>query len=166
MNTIPTDLPSAELNLLAGLDSRGEPIFEKVFAAVEKTDEQFRLLHSPMFVRGVAKGDLIEPLKNRRGEFKVLERSGVLAIRVLAKSGLDRIEQNLTPEMEKLGGAKDIQQTRALVYSIHFAVGFQTLETLFDRFVDGQSSIWQYGNVYDPQTGEALHWWDDLIKIS
>lgn len=166
MNTIPTDLPSAELNLLAGLDSRGEPVFEKVFTAVEKTDEHFRLLHSPMFVRGVAKGDLIEPMKNRRGEFNVIERSGVLAIRVLAKAGLDRIEQNLTPEMEKLGGAKDIQQARGLVYSIHFAVGFHTLEKLFDQYVDGQNSVWQYGNVYDPKTGEPLNWWDDLLKIS
>ena len=74
------------------------------------------------------------------------------------------MEQNLTSNLEKLGGSLDLQTERALVYSIHVSIGFQTIEKLFnDACGDNPDTVWYYGNVYDPEDGiTPLEWWLDF----
>lgn len=158
-----SDTSSVELPLLAGVHPNGQPVIERI--AAEPLDAQrFRLLRSPLFVSGAAAGDEIQILARQPGQFRVLQRSGQLAIRVLCRDDIAAISERLTPEVELLGGRLDTETPRALVYSIHVGVGFSEIEALFDRIV-GQSADrrWQYGNVYD-DSGEPLDWWQSLLS--
>jgi hypothetical protein len=153
------------LDLLAGSFPDGRPVLEKVRALAAPAGNRYRLLQSPLFVTGVACGDLIEPLINNPGRFRVHERSGQLAVRVLRRDGVAELEQELTPALEKLDGELDVQSERALVYSIHVAVGFSEIEQVLDRVItSADNATWSYGNVYDPETGEPLDWWESLLN--
>jgi len=159
------EIAESVLDLLAGSFPDGRPVLEKVRALAAPEGNRYRLLQSPLFVTGVACGDLIEPLNNNPGRFRVHERSGQLAVRVLRREGVAELEQELTPALEKLDGQLDVQSERALVYSIHVAVGFGEIEQVLDRamaMTDG--ATWSYGNVYHPETGEPLDWWESLLN--
>ncbi len=163
-----------ELNLLAGMHPSGQPVLEKVRALAQRGSDNaaptFRLLQSPLFTPGVACGDLIEMLSNNPGRFRVRERSGQLAVRVLCRENIEALAEELTPAVEKLDGTLDVQTPRALVYSIHVLVGFAEIERVLDEVVESinamqpNSAQWSYGNVYDPQTGEPLAWWEALLN--
>lgn len=153
------------IDLLAGMHPNGQPVLEKVRALVEPEGTKFRLLQSPLFVTGAACGDVIELLKNSPGRFRVCERSGQLAVRVLCRDGVAVLEEELTPAVEKLDGQLDVKSERALVYSIHVAVGFREIEQVFDaHMAAGKNANWSFGNVYDPQNGEPLLWWESLLN--
>lgn len=159
------ELQPIELDLLAGIHPNGQPVLEKVRAFALPRDNCFQLLQSPLFATGVASGDQIEMLNNNPGRFRVHQRSGQLAVRVLSREHIDAIAPELTPAVEKLGGQLDVQSPRALVYSIHVAVGFTEIETVFNRCVGISSDgLWSYGNVYDTATGEPLGWWESLLN--
>lgn len=152
------------LDLLAGTHPNGQPVLEKVRALAEG-QSTFRLLQSPLFVTGVACGDQIEMLNNNPGRFRVRERSGQLALRVFCRGGVAQLEAELTPAIEMLDGELDVQSGRALVYSIHVAVGFSEIEQVLDAHLSGlENTSWSYGNVYDPETGEPLAWWESLLN--
>lgn len=154
-----------ELSLLAGIHPNGQPVLEKVRALAQPAANQFRLLQSPLFVMGAACGDLIEMLNNTPGRFRVRERSGQLAVRVLCRDEICVIAEELTSAVEKLDGSLDVQAPRALVYSIHVAVGFNEIERVFDAAVAKSHTVqWSYGNVYDPETGAPLDWWESLLN--
>lgn len=160
---------SVELNLLAGFHPNGQPVLEKVMAAPQSSAKAggsvFRLLHSPLFVAGAARGDLIELLNNNPGRFRVRGRSGQLAVRVLCRDDIAALADELTPAIEKLDGVLDVQTPRALVYSIHVAVGFAEIERVLDAAVSTFGAAqWSYGNVYDAETGAPLNWWESLLN--
>lgn len=165
------DFPSPEtrLELFAGEHpSNGQPIFEQVLATPYGTgpdhEHHYRLLKSPLFVRDVAALDIIRVHPEARGRFTMVTRSGILAVRVFFQQPAADLEAQLSAEMEKLGGSVDIQNERAVVYSIHFGVGFSSIEALLNRWTAGQPVHWLYGNVYHPETGEPLNWWQDLLQ--
>jgi hypothetical protein len=159
-----------ELDLRAGIHPNGQPVLEKVRAHREPGNNVYRLLHSPLFVTGAACGDLIEMLGNNPGHFRVRERSGQLAVRLLSRNAIGTLAEELTPAVEKLDGELDVQTPRALVYSIHVAVGFAEIERVFDAAVstlnaeNPQSAQWSYGNVYDAEAGAPLNWWEPLLN--
>lgn len=159
------DAANIELSLLAGIHPNGQPVLEKMRALAQPAAHQFRLLQSPLFVMGAACGDLIEMLNNNPGRFRVRERSGQLAVRVLCRDDISELAEVLTPEVEKLDGTLDVQAPRALVYSIHVAVGFSEIERVFDAAIAKfPAAQWSYGNVYDPETGAPLNWWEALLN--
>jgi hypothetical protein len=160
-----SELQAILIDLLAGMHPNGQPVLEKMRALVEPGESSFRLLHSPVFVTGAACGDVIEMLNNNPGRFRVRERSGQLAVRVFCREGVAQLEAELTPAVEMLDGQLDVQSERALVYSIHVAVGFREIEQLFDaHMAAGKNANWSYGNVYDPDSGEPLEWWESLLN--
>ncbi|MDB6061870.1 MAG: hypothetical protein JWM78_1973 [Verrucomicrobiaceae bacterium] len=157
------------IDLLAGQHPNGKPVLEKVRALAEPGAESgkdaYCLLQSPLFVTGAACGDIIDMLQNNPGRFRVRERSGQLAVRVFCRDGVTQLENELTPAVEMLDGQLDVQSERALVYSIHVAVGFHEIEQVFDAHVGTlENATWSYGNVYDPETGAPLEWWEDLLN--
>jgi hypothetical protein len=159
------EIQSTELDLLAGMHPNGQPVLEKVRAFALPRANHFQLLQSPMFATGVASGDQIEMLNNNPGRFRVHQRSGQLSVRVFCRGDITAIADELTPAVEILDGQLDVQSPRALVYSIHVAVGFREIETVFDRFVGTNTDAnWSYGNVYDSATGEPLDWWETLLN--
>ena len=166
---------TVELSLLAGIHPNGQPVLEKVRALAQPAQKQasnntYRLLQSPLFVTGVACGDLIEMLNNNPGRFRVRERSGQLAVRVFCRDDISALAEELTPAVEMLDGTLDVQTPRTLVYSIHVAVGFSEIERVFDAVVSPTTAAtsgtaqWSYGNVYDAETGAPLDWWESLLS--
>ena len=151
------------IELLAGHDPQGQPIVERL-SVKQNTDDSFQLVKSPAFIKGLASGDVVKMLAESK-EFEIQQHGGNLCIRVYAKSGLAAMSEQLTPELEKLGGELDIETERFLIYSIHVSCGFSTIEGLLNRYVTEVGGLWLYGNVYDPAGGTTpLNWWNDILK--
>lgn len=155
-------ISQTELPFLAGIDDEGLPVFESLQVELLEDDAaHVRLLKSPLFARNLAAGDKVRVINADTAEYELVQRSGNLAIRIFRRNQIDPVEQNLTPAIEKLGGAHDLHTDRALVYSIHFSIGFQAIEDLLNRACqDYPDTVWYYGNVYDPEDGTTpLQWW-------
>jgi len=147
------------IQLYAGTRHDGEPVVEKV-AVREADDGSYQMLHSPAFVRGLARGDSLEWVSQRAGTFKVLHRAGNLAVRVYCKSDAAVLDAALTPHVTQLEGRRDIKSDHLLVYSIPVEAGFDSIEEVFDQQLSGNADAsWSYGNVYDEHSGEPLQWW-------
>lgn len=159
-----TQPPAVEITLLAGAHPDGQPVVEKLPAVAAGQANQFWLLQSPLFVPGCARGDRIELLANSPGRFRLRERGGQLALRVFRRTDIAMLAEELTPAVELLGGGLDVQSARALVYSIHVAVGFGEIEAAVEPLVQRFDGAWNYGNVYDGETGEPLGWWEALLN--
>ncbi len=155
--------PECLIELVAGRHPNGELVMEKLLVTPQG-DNSYRLLKSPVFVRGIARDDVVQQMDQPQGAFKVLQHGGNLCIRIFGKQKLATLQQSLTHELEKLGGDLDIAEDFLLVYSIHVSCGFKAIEKLLDSQLAGQADvIWQYGNVYDPVSGEPLNWWQPIL---
>jgi hypothetical protein len=157
------------IDLIAGRHPNGELVIEKLLVNPQAEVRSFQLLRSPVFVRGIARADVIQQLEKPAGAFKVLRHSGNLCLRIFSKesfetSRLAALEQALTSELEKLGGDLDVKETKVLVYSIHVSCGFSAIEKILsDQLSNYQDVAWFYGNVYDPESGEPLNWWQSIL---
>ncbi len=151
-----------ELPFLAGINPGGEPVFESLeVERLAESEDEVRLVRSPLLTRNLAAGDKLKVINPSSAEYELLRRSGNLSIRVFRLHQLDVLAESLTAKIEKLGGSLDRQTDRALVYSIHFSIGFQTIEELLAAACkDYPDTVWYYGNVYDPEDGTTpLKWW-------
>ncbi|MDC1527790.1 DUF4265 domain-containing protein [Gammaproteobacteria bacterium] len=160
------EIKTGLVQLVAGSDSQGMPVLEKLKVSYLETPGHYKLQRSPLFVRDLAAGDIFSCAQDNPANYKVIERSGNLSIRVFRKDDIDEVAEFLTPEVEKLDGSIDLKSDRALVYSLHVNNGFAEIERLFDsamaRYTD---SVWYYGNVYDRNDGiTPLNWWDEFIN--
>jgi hypothetical protein len=82
----------------------------------------------------------------------------------LTSLALVGLEQALSSELEKLGGDLDVSESRVLVYSIHVSCGFKVIEQLLDDTLAAYKDVaWLYGNVYDPESGEPINWWQPIL---
>lgn len=157
------------IELIAGRHPNGELVVEKVLINPQAEANSFQLLKSPLFVRGIARADVIQALPSPKGAFKVLQHGGNLCLRIFSKEDfstprLAALEQGLTSEIEKLGGDLDIKEARALVYSLHVSCGFNAVEKMLDEALSPFEDVaWFYGNVYDPESGEPLNWWQPIL---
>jgi hypothetical protein len=155
-------ISQTELPFLAGVDDDGMPVFESLQVELLEDDvEHVRLLMSPLLARNLAAGDKLRVINPDTAEYELVQRSGNLCIRLFCKDHLSDLEESLTSTIERLGGSQDLQTERALVYSIHFSIGFQTIEGLLNKVCeDYPNTVWYYGNVYDPEDGKTpLEWW-------
>ena len=154
-----------ELPFIAGFSADDQPVFESLeVEIVDPAQDEVRLLRSPLLTRNVASGDKLKVISPGSAQYELLERSGNLSIRVMRRESIEALEQALTPKLEKLGGALDFSNPRALVYSIHVSLGFGPIEELLnDACARFEGAVWNYGNVYDPEDGTTpMEWWLDL----
>jgi hypothetical protein len=158
------------IELIAGHHPNGEIVVEKLLVNPQPEADSYQLLKSPMFVRGIARADVIQQLEKPKGGFKILQHGGNLCVRVFSKQdfnvpALAALEQALTLALEKLGGDLDSKETNALVYSIHVSCGFNAIEKeLNDALSSVDDVAWFYGNVYDPESGKPLNWWQSILS--
>lgn len=171
VNTPPENIGNEPtLELMAGRHPNGEVIVEKVLVNPQPQEQHYLLLKSPLFVRGIARGDLLRLVPATRGGFEVAQHGGNLCLRVFSRHGfaspeLEALEQTITSGIEKLGGDQDIKEANALVYSIHVSSGFNAIEQLMDESLAAYQDVaWYYGNVYDPESGEPLNWWQAILS--
>jgi hypothetical protein len=122
---------------------------------------RYRLLYSPGFVVGVAAGDEIQLLDDA-GQFKVVRRAGNLAVQLYSRQPVQPFRDELaTAVHQRLDGVLDGGIDRGLVFTIPLATGFAAIEEFFDAFVRSHDGTeWSFGNVYDPDTGSPLGWWN------
>ncbi|GLS28267.1 DUF4265 domain-containing protein [Marinibactrum halimedae] len=152
------------IELFAGHRPDGQPVVERLQVQV-LDDDSCRLVKSPVFVKGVASGDVVKLVPNSQ-EFEVVKRAGNLCIRVFSRDDIEALGEAITPHLEKLGGELDHENPRFLVYSIHVSCGFQQIEAIFnDALSQFPNSQWLYANVYDPNDGTTpLNWWNEFLK--
>lgn len=152
------------IELFAGHRPDGQTVVERLPVKVLE-DNSCQLVKSPAFVQGLASGDQIRLLEDK-SQFELIKRSGNLSIRVMALEGLDAIAEDLTAELEKLGGTLDTETERMLVFSIHVSCGFDNIEGILNKHCNSiEDCVWTYGNVYDPKDGQTpLNWWQDILK--
>lgn len=152
------------VELFAGFNPEGSHVVERL-PVQDQEDGTFVLVRSPAFVKGIAKGDKIK-LNKEDQSFEVVQRSGNLCIRVLARHDIERLAEDLMAPIEKMGGELDFQNDRILVFSVHVSCGFALIEALLnDHIGEATHSTWFYGNVYDPLDGvRPLNWWTEILK--
>lgn len=150
------------IELNAGNDPAGQAIIERIPVRIDE-DDNCQLVKSPAFVKGLASGDVIKHQAQER-DFELIRRSGNLCIRVLSRTDAGKLAESLGPELEKLGGELDTENQRMLVFSIHVSCGFNTIEKILNRFIDGKQSIWLYGNVYEDDGNTPLDWWQKILS--
>ncbi|CAA0116782.1 Uncharacterised protein [BD1-7 clade bacterium] len=150
------------IHLLAGQRPDGELVYEDVRAEVVG-DGCYRLLASPVFARGSAKGDVIRMMA--AGRFEVEGRGGKLCVRVLGRGDLSTVRQRLEAPVKAIEGELDFDSERALVYNVPVEQGFDAVENAFNEALQGRDdAMWLYANVYDPVDGETpLNWWHDYL---
>jgi hypothetical protein len=120
----------------------------------------YRLLHSPGFVQGIAAGDEFE-LLGANGEFRVLYRSGNLAVQVFATESISPLLPALAQLAGNLGGTLDGNLTKGAVLTIPVGSTFTAVEAALNAFIAQHPSCsWFYGNVYSPTDGVTpIGWW-------
>ncbi|MCA0900084.1 MULTISPECIES: DUF4265 domain-containing protein [Microbulbifer] len=154
------------IELFAGTNPDGEPVVERMQVKVNE-DDSVQLVRSPAFIKGIASGDTIKVNREdpEKPSFELVKRSGNLAVRIFCRGDSTKLSDQLTPQLEKLGGELDLESPRMLVYSIHVSCGFDEIEKILNSACDGANSVWYYGNVYDPVDGQTpLNWWQDILK--
>ena len=158
------------IELIAGQHPSGEFIVERLLVNPQQEANTYQLLKSPVFVRGIARADVIQQVEQPKGAFKVVQNGGNLCIRLFSKVAFsepsrEALQQSLTTAIEKLGGDLDVREERVLVYSIHVSCGFNEIEKILTEQLAGfEDVVWYYGNVYDPESGEPLNWWQAILK--
>lgn len=159
------NLDKTEMPFLAGTNENGDPVFESLEVEfIANKPKHVRLMKSPLLTRNLAAGDILRVINPDTAEYELKKRSGNLSIRFFGQDQLDILEEALSSKLEKLGGCLDLRNQRALVYTIHVSIGFQTIEqTIDDVCKDYPEVIWYYGNVYDPEDGVTpLEWWTEF----
>ena len=81
-----------ELPFLAGINPEGDPVFESLeVELVEDTEDEVRLVRSPLLTRNLAAGDKLKVVNPSAAEYELLRRSGNLSIRVFRLHQLRRV---------------------------------------------------------------------------
>jgi len=115
------------------LDEKQQKVISQEVLEAEPTDDGcWRLLHSPAFVWGVARGDVLRLDPSTLCGFVLVARAGNVAVVVASPSGEEAAcRRILEPEIVELGGVCEGGPPRMLVFSIPVAIGFPTIEALF-----------------------------------
>lgn len=131
-------------------------------------DNEWQLLRSPLYATEVASGDVIRVINHDSGEFEIVVRGGNVCVQFyLGESDVDdaeattRIAKAVARDIEPLGGSIDAQTPGLIAFTIPVGVGFPAIERVFAAAAGQYTGAeWQYSNVYDPETGDPLGWWE------
>jgi hypothetical protein len=146
--------------LRVGKYSDGKPAFELVHA-VPCGGSNYVVEFTPRLAYGIAAGDAID--LGADGRYSVTSRAGNVAVRVYSREPSVSCENDLTFEVEKLGGRLDGSANAGLAYTIPVEAGFAAIEKTFETFVSSHPDcVWEYGNVY-AEDGSALDWWNGKL---
>ncbi len=146
-----------KLRLLAGYQVSGEALYEELVVQ-PKLNGLFKLLHSPAVTLGLASGDIIRV--EQEGQFRLVVRGGNLCVQLFSANKIREIESFIAQRIHSIAGEIDGVLSNEIVCTFPFSTGFKNIELLLDEAMqlDGEAS-WNYGNVYDFETGKPLNWW-------
>lgn len=138
----------------------GKPLREPVHVE-PVTPGGWRILYTPGFVLGIAAGDEFA-FDDKDGAFRVLKRSGALAVQIFSKQKISEDLPALEALAVALNGTVDGSIERAAVLTIPVAAGSPKIEDALRSLCAGRPHLeWFFGNVYDPSDGiTPLRWWE------
>ncbi len=146
----------AIIELVAGQRPDGSTVMEKVVVRPLQ-DGKVEMLHSPGFIKGIARGDTL--ILGRDNSYTIDVRGGMVAIQIYTRADVARLEPKLSAEIKTMDGCRDICTDRMLAYSVPVEAGFAAIEQVMQEVAEQYSDLqWVYGNVYNAE-GEALNWW-------
>lgn len=153
------DNPSNEiLPLLAGQRPDGQLIYEDVRVQALAQAEHYVVLQSPAFCQGMVKGD--EICRLAAGRFDVTKHAGKILVRVFSKLDMQPLVERINQGFASLEGQLEQQTPRMAVFNLPVSAGFSAIEQVLDETMAGQDDCaWFYGNVYSPEDGSPLNWW-------
>lgn len=147
------------LPLLAGKRPDGQLIYEDIQAEKLSRAEHYKVLQSPAFCQGFVKGDELRRLP--AGRFEVTNYSGHVLVRVFSKFDMQPLVKQINQGFASLDGELEQQTARMAVFNIPIAAGFKAIEQVLDEAMAGQEDCsWLYGNIYNPEDGSPLNWWE------
>lgn len=129
---------------------------------------EWKLVRSPLYAMGAASGDVIRVTNHDTGEFEVVQRGGNVCVQFyLAESDADdaeateRVAKAVERDIEPLGGSIDAHTPGLIAFTIPVDGGFPAIESVFAAASEQyRGAEWQYSNVYNPETGVPLGWWE------
>ena len=129
--------------------------------------ELWELICSPLYAMQLASGDVIKILSSETGTFEIIRRGGNVSVQFyLAENDVDDIQatesvaKEIARDIATLGGRLDGQTAGLIVCTIPVKASFPAIEEVMEAAVRRHpGALWQYCNVFDPDTGEALCWW-------
>lgn len=151
------------INIFADFSSCGGKVYENL-PVLHLGRGNYRLLSSPGLILGLAKNDEIK-FDEKSCEFELLKRGGNFCVQVyLSPDGTDQVDKLIRDVKDDLNGTHDGETSKLLIFSIPVQVGFVSIRSLFDKFVDSSSDAeWYYGNIHDNEDGVTLlNWWNDF----
>jgi hypothetical protein len=166
------DWPSSEIRRL-NIEHITLPVFHddgqlatrEVLEVEPVAEHQYRLLHSPAYVEGIASGDVIELDSSLSHGFRLLSRADNLAVVVVFEKPEHKAAHagRLEESIHTIGGVVDGGPARALVLTVPFSSGFQAVESVLTAFIqETPGATWWYGNVYEAgDPARPLNWWKD-----
>ncbi|GKQ37231.1 DUF4265 domain-containing protein [Streptomyces sp. A012304] len=121
-------------------------------------DDRYKVLLSPGFFQGIAAGDEIK-LAHEPPRVDILARGGNVCVQCFHQSVSMEALDELKRGISQLGGRVDGELENLVVLTIPVSAGFEAIESVMANLPD-QGVEWMYGNVYDPDSGEPLGWWE------
>src|SRR5687768_3565039 len=100
-------------------------------------NDEYRVLHSPGLVEGIAAGDVIRLRDRSAGTFEVLRRGGNFAVK-FARPGAEDLQlaiAEITRALQPLGGRLDGATPHAAVWTVPAASGFPRVEAVMNAAV-------------------------------
>jgi hypothetical protein len=143
------------------LDATGRPAKEEIPA--RKEAGSWRLLSSPSAVYGVAAGDLVTVTADH--EFAVLARGGNVCIQIFLEQCSGRELAWLEQRAHEIDANVDAIRANSCALTVPARVGHRAVTAFMASFVAANpGALWQYGNVWDPETEEPLAWAQDYLS--
>ena len=136
--------------------------------AQQVSQNEWKILRSPLYATEVASGDIVKITDTNLGSFEVVQRSGNICVQFyLGQRDADDINvtnylvEKLSAIIEPLEGRVDAVTPGLISLTIPAKSGFSRIERAIQMATQYSSGAqWQYANVYDPVSGEPLGWWE------
>ncbi|MCX5747480.1 MAG: DUF4265 domain-containing protein [Proteobacteria bacterium] len=145
-----------------------EPPGAEAVPARRLNNDEWELLRSPLYATNVASGDIIRIIDAELGSFEVTKRGGNVCVQFyLGVADADdvgataRLAAIIESRISPLGGRIDGTTPGLISATIGVGAGFPVIDEIFNEAAkQSPDSQWQFANVYDPQSGEPLGWWE------
>jgi Domain of unknown function (DUF4265) len=149
--------PHDHVRLLAGINSRGNPVYE-VVPAVAVEAGVFEVLGTPALAFGCAAGDRIRVAED--GSFEVVGRGGNVAAVIFPRASVDDADlAELSAVLDELEGvAESPEDGRFVVVTVPVSATFSAIESAVDDWARRHDAEWSFSNVFDSDD-QPINWW-------
>ena len=145
------------VRLLAGVGSRGHPVYELV-PAVAVEPGVYEVLGTPALAFGCAAGDRVRVAED--GTFDIVARGGNIAVVIFPREPVgDGDLAELSAGLDELGGLAEAPDDGCLVVvTVPVSATFSAIESTVEGWARRFDAEWSFANVYD-KDDQPINWW-------